>query len=161
MLIRTTRRQQRISDLRPVLGVFVLLEALAFLLGALLHAGVEIPIGGGMYLEHVVPATIVESVCSLVLAVGAVALITRNRRAWEATLSAHVIAIAGTILGIVAITAGRGEHNLPNDIFHRIVLVAMVAVLVLLWTPTGRRAIRRDAAELAVRGSSGNDRQRR
>ena len=110
-MIRTTRRQQRISDLRPVLGVFVLLEALAFLLGALLHAGVEIPIGGGMYLEHVVPATVVESVCSLVLAVGAVALITRNRRAWEASLSAHVIAIAGTILGIVAITAGRGEHN--------------------------------------------------
>ena len=160
-MIRTTHPQQLPNDVRPLLGVFVLLEALGFLLGALLHAGVEIPIGGGMYLEHVVPATIVESVCSLVLAVGAVALITRKRRAWEATLTAHVIAIAGTILGIVAITAGRGEHNLPNDIFHRVVLVAMVAVLVLLWTPTGRRAIRRDAAELAVRGSSGNDRQRR
>src|SRR5437868_15406351 len=100
------------SDVRPLLGVFVMLEALSFLLGALLHAGIEIPIGGGMYLEQVVPATVVESACALVLAVAAVALLTRNGRAWEATFAAHLIAIAGTILGIVAITADRGEHNL-------------------------------------------------
>ena len=160
-MIRTTHPQQRPNDVRPLLGVFVLLEALGFLLGALLHAGIEIPIGGGMYLEHVVPATIVETVCALVLAVAAVALISRHRRAWEATLGAHVIAIAGTILGIAAITAGAGEHNLPNDIFHRVVLVAMVAVLVLLWTPAGRRAIHRQDAQRTIRRSSGNGRQRR
>jgi len=160
-LIPTTRPEERLSDLRSLLGLFVLLEALGFLFGALLHAGIEIPIGGGMYLEQVVPATIVESVCALVLAVGAVALISHHRLAFEATLVAHLIAIAGTILGIVAITAGRGEHNLPNDIFHRVVLVAMVAVVVLLWTPVGRRAMRRDDTERRAGHSSGNGRQRR
>ena len=157
----TTSNEQGTTDLRPPLGVFVLLEALGFVIGAMLHAGIEIPIGGGMYLEHVVPAAVVETVCAFVLAVAALALITCNRQAWEATLVSHVISIAGTILGVVAITAGRGEHNLPNDIFHRVILVAMVAVLVLLWTPAGRRAIRRDDAEPAVRRSARNGRQRR
>ena len=96
--------------------------------------------GTHLALADIDESGLVETVCAFVLAFAALALITCNRRAWEATLVSHVISIAGTILGVVAITAGRGEHNLPNDIFHRVVLVAMVAVLVLLWTPAGRRA---------------------
>lgn len=57
---------------------------------------------------------IVEGLCGLFLAVSAYALFTRRTWAWPAATAAHVFALAGVLLGISAIAAGRGPHTLLN-----------------------------------------------
>lgn len=59
-------------------GALLLLAGATFLVGALLHAGVVLPLGVATLSEpRIVPATIVEGVCALALSVGAYGLLTR------------------------------------------------------------------------------------
>jgi hypothetical protein len=78
----TTRRRATLST---ALGVLAALYAITFFLGALLHLGVRVSLGFAVLAEpRILPATIVEGLCGLFLAVGAYATLTRKTRAWTA-----------------------------------------------------------------------------
>ena len=124
------------------LRVLVPLEALTFLLGALLHLGVRIPLGFAVLAEpQIIDATIVEGLCGLFLAVSAFAVFTRRSWAWPVAIAAHAFAVAGVLLGIGALAAGLGSTTELNYVYHRVVLVVLVSCLALLLTPIGRAAL--------------------
>ena len=130
-----------------VVGAFrilVVLEAITFLVGALLHLGVRIPLGFAVLVEPRIPdAVIVEGLCGLFLSVGAYAMFTRKAWAWAALVAAHVFAVAGVLLGIGALAVGLGPTTELNYVYHRTILVVLVAGLVLLWTPSVKEALGR------------------
>ena len=111
---------------------------------ALLHLGVRIPLGFAVLREPlIVPATVVEGFCALALAIGAYAVLTRKTWAWAAVTAAHAFAAAGVLLGIGALAAGLGPSTELNHVYHRAMLVALLAGLGLLMTPTAKAALGR------------------
>jgi FtsH-binding integral membrane protein len=111
------------------------MEAVVFLLAALLHLGVQLPVGFTVLAEpQIMPAVIVEGLCALFLAVSAYALFTRRPWAWTVTTAAYAFALAGMILGMVALAAGWGPRTETNDLYQRVMLMMLVAGLVLLAT---------------------------
>ena len=130
----------RRATLATALGVLAALYAVTFFVGALLHLGVRVSLGFAVLAEpQILPATIVEGLCGLFLAVGAYAALTRKRWAWTAITTAHVFALGGVLLGMAALAVGAGPSTGLNDIYHRVMLAALAAGLVLLLTPVGRR----------------------
>jgi len=141
MLTTATTRQ---STLTTAIGILAVLYAVTFLLGALLHLGVRIPLGLAVLAEpRIVPATIVEGLCGLGLAVGAYATLSRKTWAWPAITAAHAFAVGGVLLGMAALAVGAGPSTELNTVYHRVMLVALVAGLVLLLTPVGRAVLGR------------------
>jgi hypothetical protein len=127
-----------------MIGVLAALYAVTFFLGAVLHLGVRIPVGFAVLAEpRIFPATIVEGLCGLFLAVGAYATLSRKAWAWPAVTAAHAFAMGGVLLGIAALAMGGGPSTELNTIYHRVMLVALAAGLVLLLTPAGRAALGR------------------
>lgn len=127
-----------------VIGVLAALYAVTFLIGALLHTGVSIPLGFTVISEPViVPATIVETLCGIFLAVGAYAVFAHKTWAWSVVTSAHGFALGGVLLGITALAIGAGPGTESNTIYHRVMLLALVAGIVLLLTSIGRTALGR------------------
>jgi hypothetical protein len=125
-------------------GAFALGEATTFLLAAMLHLGASIPLGFAVLAEpFILPAAIVEGLCGLGLAVAGVALLTRRAWAWPAAVGAHAFAIAGVLLGVFALAAGRGPTTDLNTIYHRTMLAILAAALVWLATPAARAALGR------------------
>jgi hypothetical protein len=124
--------------------VLVVFETVAFLLAALLHLGVRIPLGAAVLpTDRILPAAIVEGLAALVFAVGAYAVFTRTAWAWPAAIVAHAFALAGVLLGMWAIAAGFGPHSVLNDTYHRVMLVVLLAGLALLSTPSAKAALGR------------------
>ncbi len=141
MIETTTHRYTAVST---AVGVLAVLYAVTFLTGALLHLGVRIPLGFAVLSEpRIFPATIVEGLCGLFLAVGGYAALTRRTWAWPAVTAAHAFALGGVILGITALAVGAGPSTELNTVYHRVMLVALAAGLVLLLTPIGRAALGR------------------
>ncbi len=123
-------------------SVLIVLEAATFLVAALLHTGVPVPLGLAVLEEPViVPATIVEGLCGFFLAIGAYAIFTHRSWAWTAAFSAHVFSVLGVLLGIFALSVGAGPRTDLNDVYHRVVLVALLVGLGLLSTPSARTAL--------------------
>lgn len=126
-----------------VLRALVVAEAAAFLVAALLHLGVRIPLGPVVLAEPViVPAVVVEGLCGLFLGASASALLTRQTWAWGAAVAAHLFAACGVLLGMWALAAGRGPRTELNDLYHRTILLVLLVGLALLWTPGVRAALR-------------------
>jgi hypothetical protein len=67
------------------------------------------------------------------------------RWAWTAALAAHAFALGGVLLGVTALALGAGPSTELNSIYHRVMLVVLVAVLALLLSPPGRTALHRSA----------------
>jgi hypothetical protein len=138
-VIETTTR--RWSTVVTVISVLIVGEAITFLLAALLHLGVQLPLG---FTEpQIIPAAIVEGLCGLFLAVSAYAVFTRRTWAWPIAIAAHVFAVAGVLLGITALALGAGPSTEANTTYHRVILVVLVVVLVLLATPGARTTLGR------------------
>src|SRR5258706_16291823 len=100
-----------------IVRLVMCLEALTFLIGSILHLGVPIL---GLHEPSILPATMVEALCGAALLIGAV--LAERRTA----LVAHAIAIAGVLLGIAALAAGRGPTTTLNFVYHRTILVALL-----------------------------------
>jgi len=104
-------------------GALLLLAGATFLVGALLHAGVVLPLGVATLSEpRIVPATIVEGVCALALSVGAYGLLTRRSWGSRAARAAGVLgvragedsrtaAMSEGPLGLSAARAGRSDRG--------------------------------------------------
>ena len=142
MLTETTPR--RPTTLATTIGVLAALYAATFFLGAVLHLGARIPLGFAVLAEpRIFPATVVEGLCGLFLAVGAYAALSRKSWAWPTIIAAHVFALGGVLLGMAALAVGAGPSTDLNTIYHRVMLAALVAGLALLLTPAGRSALGR------------------
>src|SRR5437868_5718538 len=86
-----------------VIRLELVAAAVTFLLAAPLHLGVRL---AGLAEPRIVPAAIVESLCGVCLAVAAIGVFVRATWAWPAAITAHVVSIAGVVLGIIALAAG-------------------------------------------------------
>ena len=136
----------RRTGVATAVGILSAVYAATFFFGALLHLGVRIPLGFAVLAEPtILPAAIVESLCGLALSFGAFAMLTRMNRAWTVALAAHAFALGGVLLGVIALALGAGPNTDLNTVYHRIMLVALVGVLALLLSPTGRTVLRRMA----------------
>jgi hypothetical protein len=134
------------TGIATAVGVLSVVYAVTFIFGALLHLGLRIPLGFAVLAEpRIIPATVVEGLCGLALAAAAFAVFTRMRWAWTAALAAHAFALGGVLLGVTALALGAGPSTELNSIYHRVMIVALVAVLALLLSPPGRTALHRSA----------------
>src|SRR6266581_4515775 len=129
-------KSNRWTTIVMVIGVLMVLEAITFLLAAMLHMGIQFPLGFSE--PQIIPATIVEGLCGIFLAVGAYAVFARKSWAWQGAVAAHVFAVAGVLLGITALALGAGPSTQVNMIYHRVILGVLVVVLVLLATRSAR-----------------------
>jgi hypothetical protein len=128
--------------MRRALGLLAALYSITFGVAVMLHLGVDIPLGFTVLEEPQRPiAVIVEGVAGVALAVGALAVFTRRTWVWVAMTGAHAVALAGVLWGMVAVAAGRGPHTQLNDTYHRVMVVALAANLILLLTPLGRTSL--------------------
>jgi hypothetical protein len=133
------------------IGVMSAIYAATFFFGALLHLGVTVPLGFTVLGEpRILPATIVEGLCAIALAVAAFAVLNRRDWSWTAALVAHAFALGGVLLGMAALAVGAGPSTELNSIYHRVMVVALVAVLALLLSPTGRTALRRTTSPAVI-----------
>jgi hypothetical protein len=127
--------------------------SVSFLLGALTHAGVRLPLEFTSVDEPtIVPAAIVEAIISAGFAVAAFTELTRSRYARLAFRLSLRLGIAGVLLGMLALALGRGPRSELNDVFHVVVLIVMLLAARLTWTTgpgrgcrAGRRLARRAA----------------
>jgi hypothetical protein len=101
-----------------------------FVFGAIQHVGVEI---GPLHEPVIVPAAIVESVCALSLFSGLWAVFRGSPAPWRIGFTANLIALAGVLLGIVALAAGRGPRTPSNDDLHRAMLTLIGLSLMALF----------------------------
>lgn len=139
MIETATRRRDALA---ATSGILAALYAVTFLVGAVLHLGVRIPLGLAVLEEPVIiPATIVEGLCGLALGVGSYSVFAGRTWAWTATMGAHAFALAGVLLGTVALAAGRGPSTVLNTTYHRVMTVVLVVGLALLATPRARAAL--------------------
>jgi len=104
-------------------------NAALFVFGAVQHAGVAV---GSFREPRIVPAAIVEAACGAALAYAAAALFRRTPAARRATIIANVIALAGVVIGLVALAVGAGPRTVSNDLYHRLMLAAIGSSFVLL-----------------------------
>src|SRR5438093_1021731 len=98
-----------------VLRVELVTAAVTFLLAAALHLGLHL---AAIAEPRIVPAAVVETLCALCLAVAALGVFAHATWAWSAALTAHLVSIAGVVLGIVALAAGLGPTTELNVVYH-------------------------------------------
>ena len=135
---RVARPRAAVTNL---LGALAALYSATFLIGAMLHLGVRVPLGPVMLHEpRIVPATVVEGLCGFVLAIGAYAALGRKRWSWRALTAAHALALGGVLLGMAALALEAGPSTTLNSVYHGTILLALVAGLVALLSPAGKSA---------------------
>ena len=127
-----------------ILRVEMVVVACTFVVFALLHLGIHVT---GIAEPRILPATIVEFVCGLCMALAAVATFAGAARAWHVGVTAHTISIAGVLLGILAQARGTGGTEL-NAVYHRTVLAVLIVSLALLLTRPGRVALNKSQHSL-------------
>ena len=136
-MIKTTT--SRWATIAAVIRVLIVAEAISFLLAALLHTGIQFPLGISEPRNTV--AAIVEGLCGIFLMVSAYAVFARKTWGWRVAIAAHIFAVAAVLLGITVIALGNNPGgDEANNIFHRVILVVLLIVLTGLFTP-GVRAI--------------------
>jgi hypothetical protein len=86
--------------LRKALGWLSLTYALVFCAAALLHAGVAL---GALRQPVIVPAVFVETSCCAAMLAGARGALGGRPWAWDGLLYTHAAALAGVLLGILAV----------------------------------------------------------
>lgn len=136
-MLNTTNRN--VPPIITMISLLTFAEAVTFLLAALLHLGIPL----GFSEPRIIPATIVEGLCGLFLAVSAYAIIARKPWAWGTALAAHLFATAGVLLGIIVLALAPDRSTEVNTISHRVILVSLVVVLALLITRSARAALGR------------------
>jgi hypothetical protein len=134
----------RQSVVVAIIRVLMIFDTVALLFAAALHvAGARIPLGSAVFEEpQIVPAAIVEGLAGLIFLVGAYAVFAGKSWAWTSALSAHIFAVAGFLLGIVATRSGT---SLFNTVYHWVMLVVFLAGIVLLVTRPAQAGLGRGA----------------
>src|SRR5258708_8257908 len=97
-------------------------EAVTFLFAALMHVGIPL----GFSEPRIIPAAIVEGLCGLLLAVSACAVVARTTWAWGAALAAHLVAVAGVLLGVIALAPGGRPRTMAHTNYPPALLAGLV-----------------------------------
>jgi hypothetical protein len=144
-----TLMSQADAQRRPAIAVVVrtllAFDTIALVFAAALHVqGIHITLGSAVFDEpQIVPAGIVESIAGLLFVWATYTVFTAKSSAWTSTLAAHLFAIAGFLVGIVATWSGTAPFNaLYHALYHRVMLAVFVAGLILAPLPAGRAALR-------------------
>jgi hypothetical protein len=119
--------------------ILVAFEAVTFLVAASLHLGVTLPFG--LSEPRILPAAIAEGLAGIFCTGSAFAVLSRKPWAWYAAVAANVLALFGVLLGVWALASGYGPSTNLNGFYHRMVLAALVACIVLLLTPAGQAGL--------------------
>lgn len=126
----SSARQDRIAF---TLALWTVANAVVFFVAAILHLGVKIPLRFVTlaFLDPILPATIVEAVIGIALAVAATALFVHAPSRQQLTLRAYAFASIGTLFGLtVALLRGlRG----PDIWVHFVMLGGLAAGFALLF----------------------------
>jgi 4-amino-4-deoxy-L-arabinose transferase-like glycosyltransferase len=116
--------------MKTVAGLLMIANAALFFFGSVQHSGVAV----GRFREPlIIPAAIVEALCGLCLLWGAIALFRSSRTRWRVALITNLVALAGVLLGIAALAAGAGPRTASNDLYHRMMLILIAAVILILF----------------------------
>jgi hypothetical protein len=123
------------------LRMLVVFDAIALLFAGGVHlVGARIPLGVAVFDEPpIIPAGIVEGLAGLIFVVAVYAIVAGRAWAWGSALTAHLFAIAGFVIGLVATSGGTTPFNYD---YHRVMLGVFLVGLVLLLLPAGRAARR-------------------
>ncbi len=116
--------------MKTALGLIMIANAVLFIFGAVQHIGVAV---GPFHEPRIIPAAIVETICAMALGWGGAAVLAHAATFWRTGLIANFIALAGVLLGVVALALGAGPRTASNDLYHGIMLVLIAASLVILF----------------------------
>jgi hypothetical protein len=105
-------------------------NAALFFFGSVQHAGMAL---GRFHEPFIIPAAIVEALCGLCLLCGGAALFCDWRARWHVVLIANLVALGGVLLGIAALAVGAGPRTASNDLYHRMMLILIAAVILILF----------------------------
>ncbi len=112
------------------LAILLAFEAVTFLFGAAMHLGHRMALGFATVHEpRIVPATIVEALCAMVLLGAAWVVLTQRPGGQRAVRRATGLAIAGVLIGMTALAVGAGRRTELNDLYHIAILAALIATL--------------------------------
>jgi hypothetical protein len=125
--------------MKALAGWLMIANAALFLFGSVQHAGISI---GRFHEPLIIPAAIVEALCGFCLLCGAAALFAKWRTRWRIALITNLIGMGGVLLGMAALAVGAGPRSASNDLYHRIMLVLIGAVVLILFF--ARRALNQD-----------------
>jgi hypothetical protein len=117
--------------MKALVATIMILNAALFLFGALQHIGLEF---GPFHEPRIIPAAIVETICCLSLLCGVAFLFVHSALGWRAAVIGNFVALAGVLLGIVALAVGAGPRTASNDLYHRTMLVLIGASLLILFS---------------------------
>src|SRR5215467_586633 len=115
--------------MKTVAGLLMIANAAIFFFGGVQHAGITV---GRFHEPLIIPAAIVESVCGLCLLWGAVALFRNSTLRCRIALITNFIALGGVLLGVAALAVGAGPRTASNDLYHRMMLILIGAVILIL-----------------------------
>ena len=110
-------------------ALVMLINAAFFFFGAIQHAGVAV---GHFHEPVIIPAAIVESLCGVSLLWGGTALLRSSKPSWRVAWIANGIALAGVVLGMIALALGAGPRTTSNDRYHLVMVILITAALFLL-----------------------------
>lgn len=116
--------------MRTLAAMIMIANAALFTFGAVQHVGITL---GAFHEPRIIPAAIVETICSLALLAGAGMLLAHARAGWTAALTGNLVSLTGVIIGIVALNLGAGPRTASNDLYHRIMLLLIAITLVILF----------------------------
>lgn len=129
---------------RAILSIVIrslaMFDAIALLFAGIVHlVGARIPLGSAVFTEPtILPAGIVEGLAGVIFVVALFAIFTGRTWAWGSALAAHLFAIAGFVVGLLATINGTTPFNFY---YHRVMLAVFVVGLILLLLPAGRAAL--------------------
>jgi hypothetical protein len=110
------------------LGLVTVANAALYFVVAILHLGVDIPLGAvtlGLPDEPIPPATVAESLVGATLVVAAITIFTRSRRDWRLVRGAYVFALVATLFGMTIALL----RSLPApDIWVHVAMLAGLAI---------------------------------
>jgi hypothetical protein len=123
------------------LTILVLLEAIAYGLAALVHAGIPIPIG--IREPAAGSAAVTEALIALAMLITLATILGRRSWARGAAFISHGIAVLGIMMAMANLALGRGDRSIVNDFFYRLMLLVAMLILVFLLTPAAANALGR------------------
>lgn len=127
--------------LMPGLVILMVVEAVTFIIGTILHAGIGMHLGPLTLDEPtIVAAAIVEAICAAALLAGAAALMQPGGSDLVWAGVAHGVAIGGVLLGVVSLDLDAAPRTRFNDLYHVAVLTTLIIGAVVLARQSGRNA---------------------
>lgn len=121
--------------MRQTVRLFLLIEAVCFLIAGAIHSGMLVDI------DIHSDAAIAESVIGGVLLISFLLTWIWHRLTRVIGLAAQAFALFGTLVGVATIIGGIGPRTIPDIGFHLAILIVLGWGLIVTARPSGARSI--------------------